>query len=357
MKKIVKAGFFTALLTLVFCGCGSSKSAKEATTEESMPDEIIVEYSKGLNEEGQFDGYESSDLVSLCDYKNIQIPKDEVEPGDEEIEEEIANLLNNYSVREGKVEDGDTVSINYVGTIDGEEFEGGSASNVSLIIGSHSFIDDFEEQIIDHEPGETFDVTVTFPEDYQTEEIAGKEAVFSVTVNYIVPELTDDFVAENFSEGNGISTVKEFRKKVKETLRTSKKNTYVWEYLLTNSKFETIPEDILEARLDVSVNIVRKQYRDYMGYDDEQTLKAAGVTSMNELRELYQSDTENNIKNILIAGAIADECKLSVDEESLVKFLGEDYNSYYDVYGKPYVHAQVLISVVSDYILDLSTVK
>ncbi len=356
MKKLMKSGIVAGLLVLSMCGCGTSKNSQEATTENPLK-EIVVDYSKGLNEKGQFEGYKASDIVTLCDYKNIQIPKAEVEPGDQEIEDEITKLLNNYGVREGKVKDGDTVNINYVGTIDGKQFEGGSASNASLTIGTNTFIDNFEDQIIGHTPGETFDVKVTFPEDYQSKDYAGKDADFSVTLNYIVPKLTDKFVAENFSEGSGISTVKEFRKKVKETIRKSKMNNYVWDYFLTNCKFKDIPEDILEARLDVSVDIVRKQYRDYMGYSDKQILEAAGVKSMKKLRKQYQADTEKNIKNILIAGAIAKECKLSVSEKSLKKFLGDDYNSYYEVYGKPYVHAQVLISLVSDYVLDHCKVK
>jgi len=119
-----------------------------------------------------------------------------------ELRSQAQVLIHNIQVnmaseeKEGAVENGDIVNINFVGTIDGVEFEGGTAENVPLEIGSNSFIPGFEEQLIGHNKGDSFDINVTFPEDYFATEFAGKDAVFHVTINNIllVPELNDAFV-------------------------------------------------------------------------------------------------------------------------------------------------------------------
>lgn len=350
MKKLWKTGVAILAATLLLAGCGNSKQAAEATTE-AKADEITIEYSKGLTEDGKVDGINAQDVVTLCDYKKIEIKKADVAPADGEVDEQINNLLQNYGEYEGEVKDGDKVNINYSGSIDGEKFNGGTASDQMLVIGSKTFIDNFEEQIIGHTPGDTFDVNVTFPKDYHAEELAGKEAVFSVTLNYIVPELSDEFVAKNFSETNGVSTIKELKNAIKENIIASNKNTYVWNYMMENCKVEEIPEDILNARLDVSLDLLRKQYHDYMGYDDEQILGMYGFESIDQLRDQLKGDTEDSIKAILIATAISEKEKIEVDDATIDKTLGQAYaDSYYEMYGKGYVHSEVLRMLVSDYL-------
>ena len=357
MNRLCKLGLLGLTAVFFLTACNSSKQEEEATTE-AKSDEIVIDYSAGLTKEGILDGITASELVTVCEYKNIEIPKDEVDPSDDDVEDQIENLLTNYGEYEGQAEEKDTVNIDYVGKIDGEEFSGGTASGQSLEIGSHTFIDSFEEQIIGHEPGETFDVEVTFPSDYASEEVAGKDAVFQVTLNYIVPELTDDFVAENFSESNGISTVKELKKAIKENLRTSNENTYLWDYLLTNSTFHEIPEDVMESRLEVSLNILRKQYHDYMGYDDEQIMNMYDCESMEEVKENLRSDTEKSVKYYILSAVISEKENLKVDDTALEHYLGEEnVSAYNEAYGEPYVNAQVLISVVSDFLIENATLK
>lgn len=352
MNKLWKAGMLLATAALLMTGCSKSNDSQEATTE-AKNDEIIIDYSAGLTEEGILEGITASDLVEVCDYKNIEIKKEDVDPSDEDIEEQIDNLLTNYGEYEGKAEDKDTVNIDYVGTIDGEEFSGGSASGQNLEIGSHTFVDKFEEQIIGHQPGETFDVEVTFPDDYASEEVAGKNVVFSVTLNYIVPELSDKFVEANFSETNGISTVDEFKKAIKENLRVSNENDYLWDYLLTNSTFQELPDDVMECRLKVSLDILRKQYKDYMGYGDEQIMNMYDCESMDDVKENLRENTETSVKTYILSACISEKENITVDEEALKKYLGEEnVDTYIEAYGKPYVNAQVLISKVSDYLLE-----
>src|SRR5699024_5658349 len=125
------------------------------------------------------------------------------------------NILVSYAettqVTDRAAADGDTVNIDFAGSIDGVAFDGGTAESYSITLGSGRFIDNFEEQIVGHMPGESFDVVVTFPEDYQSAELAGKEAVFATTLNYVeqttLPELTDAWVQEHLNQALGLTSV------------------------------------------------------------------------------------------------------------------------------------------------------
>ena len=154
----------------------------------------------------------ATDYVTLPDdYADITISADLGQVSDDDINDYIdSNVLSNFAttneVKDRAAADGDTVNIDYVGRIDGVAFDGGDTkgSGADLTLGSGTYIDNFEDQIVGHTPGETFDVTVTFPEDYGNENLNGKEAVFETTLNYIkesvTPELTDDWVKENLGE-------------------------------------------------------------------------------------------------------------------------------------------------------------
>ena len=174
----------------------------------------------GLTADGRIDGVDVLSLVTLANYENISVPADEVSATEEEVDNTINATLTSHRELSTdaalEIADGDTVNIDFVGTVDGVEFEGGNSggSGYDLTIGSGSFIDNFEEQLIGHKPGEEVTVNVTFPEGY-SDELGGKEASFAVTVNGIMvtPELTDAFVVENFAEV-GVSTAAVYRAKV-----------------------------------------------------------------------------------------------------------------------------------------------
>ena len=160
--------------------------------------------------------------VTLGDYKSLEYKPEEVTVDEKEIDDQIADLLNRKADLElkedGEVEDGDTTVIDFEGFLDGTAFEGGKGDNYDLVIGSHSFIPGFEEQLIGMKSEETKDITVTFPEDYHAEDLKGKEAVFKVTVHEIkkkvLPELNDEFVAEQKIEN--VNTVEELRNRSEE---------------------------------------------------------------------------------------------------------------------------------------------
>ena len=209
MRKFVAIAFAVVLSVGMLTGCSNSKKAAEATTEVK---EETVDYGKGFNENGTLEGVKAADYVTVCDYSALKISKKDVEVSESDVQSQIDSILANYSqVTDRKVKKGDTVNIDYKGTVDGKQFDGGTASAQSLKIGSGTFIDGFEDQLIGKTPGETVEVKVTFPKDYQGKEVAGKDAVFETKINYIeeTPKLTDQFVKENlylrprFSPGYG----------------------------------------------------------------------------------------------------------------------------------------------------------
>jgi trigger factor len=168
---------------------------------------VDTDYSAQLDDNGKIKGIKAADYVSIPDYNNITADLSEIEYSDESVEKDIDTLLNNKKYLDSSADliaaNGDKVNIDYKGSVDGVEFDGGTAEGADLELGSKSFIDDFEQQIEGHKPGDEFNVEVTFPEDYTNDPgLAGKDAVFAVKLNgiYVKPEFNDAFVQENLSE-------------------------------------------------------------------------------------------------------------------------------------------------------------
>ena len=182
MKKQIGAVVLAGVMMLSLTGCGSNEKAKK--------------YSK---------------YVELGDYKGIEYTMDVAEVTDDQVNQQIDSFLDGLAeteeVTDRAVEDGDTVNIDFTGTKDGEEFEGGSSEGYDLVIGSGSFIDGFEDGLIGHEIGDEVSLDLTFPEEYpQNEDLAGQDVNFKVTINSIsvknTPELTDKVVADNTDYDN-----------------------------------------------------------------------------------------------------------------------------------------------------------
>ena len=200
--KIVGYTIAAAILLVIVFAIGKQIYLSAIRTTSS------TDYSEGLTADGKINGVDAASVLNLVDFENISVPADEVKATAEEVDKEIESVLEQHkelSTDESlTIADGDVVNIDYVGTIDGVEFEGGNSNGAGydLTIGSGSFIDDFEQQLIGHKPGEEITVEATFPEDYGDEAVDGKDAIFAVTIHGIqkTPELTDTFVAENLAE-------------------------------------------------------------------------------------------------------------------------------------------------------------
>lgn len=357
-KKILKALSIVLCTFLLFsmAGCGNSEK------KSSNPN-----FSVDLTEEGLLDGIDPSDYVKVADYSSVVIPKSETEVSDEDVQSEIDSVLSDHTeksqIKDRAVQDGDTVNIDYVGRIDGVEFENGSTNGkgTDVTIGETQYIDDFLEQLIGHTPGETFDVNVTFPDDYGDEAVNGKDAVFETTINYISeekqPELTDEFVAETLQKDYDATTVDEFRASVRTDLENSKKEKYMWTYILDNSEFSSLPEDLVQDQIDLRYEVTQAQMKNY-GYSMDQVLSSQGFEDVDALKESFRSDCEKLVKEYLAFQVIFEDQKLEVKDDDVKEFFGkDDISQYVDYYGKGYVNRLALNSKVLQYLVGKATVE
>ena len=196
--------------------------------------------------------------ITLGEYKGIEVEKKTAEVTDEEVDTEISRVRENNSrmitVDDRATQEGDTVIINFDGYVDGEQFEGGKAEDYSLVLGSHTFIDNFEEQLIGKNAGDSVEVHVTFPDMYQAEELRGKDAVFYVEINDIkvkeLPDIDDEF-AQDVSDFDTLEEYKEDLKKKllenKEAALEREKEEEVIGAIIENSQME-IPDPMVDAQ-------------------------------------------------------------------------------------------------------------
>ncbi len=263
--------------------------------------------------------------VELGQYKGIEIERVEYDVTDEDVEEHIEQAREQnarlISVEDRPVKEGDYVTIDYKGTIDGEEFEGGSAENASLEIGSNTFIPGFEEQIVDMNIGEEKDIKVTFPDDYHVEDFKGKEAVFSIKLNDIkekeLPELDDEF-AKDVSE---FDTLDEYRADVSEKLKElAQKNmkaemeNNLIQKIVDNANVD-IPDSMVDSEIDRNLTEFDFTLR-YQGLSLEQYLTFTG-TSIDDIRAQYKEQAYNTVKMRLVLEKICDVEGIEVEDDDL----------------------------------------
>lgn len=270
-----------------------------------------------------------TDNVKITQYKGVEI--DEVEKVSDITDEDVDAYI--QSVRESQaeiteitdraVEEGDTVNIDFVGKIDGEAFAGGSAEEYSLTIGSGVFIDGFEDSIIGHKAGETFDWNGKFPDDYGNAEMAGKDVVFTITVNAItqedVPELNDEFV-KKVSEKS--KTVDEYKKEVKELLEKDAEDAYAysieaaaWEKVLENTEITKYPEKKTQEMKDNWITQYKSVAEAYGMEYDEYIQEQMGVDA-EEFEKQIETVVKEVLKEKMAVEAIADKEKIKLDDKT-----------------------------------------
>ena len=264
--------------------------------------------------------------VELGQYKGIEVERVEYTVTDEDVKKEINNRLEaqarTVSV-DRPVQEGDSTVIDFAGFLGDEQFEGGTAENYTLKIGSHTFIPGFEEQMVGMNKGEQRDIKVTFPTDYQAEHLAGKEAIFKVTVHEInfeeIPELDDDFVQDT-SEFN---TVAEFEANIREELEKRAKENSKFAYenaavqkAVDNAKVE-IHKGIIEEEVDMQIKRFEQQLSMY-GTSLKDYIDYAGIT-MEDIRNDYRKGAEANLKAQYVIGAIVDEEKIEPTEANYIE--------------------------------------
>jgi len=263
--------------------------------------------------------------VTLGEYMNLGIEKKTAEVSDEEVEQELQKTREQNSrtitVEDRPAEMGDIAVIDYEGFCEGKAFDGGKAENHELELGSHSFIDTFEDQIAGKNIGDEFDVNVTFPEEYHAENLAGKPAVFKVKLLGIkkkeLPELDDEF-AEEVSD---FDTLAEYREDVKKKLAEKKQADLDKEYRdeVLKKAVENAEMDIPEAMIkDQARQLVNEQAQRFqqMGLSMQDYMKYTGST-VEMLQEQMKDQAELRIKNSLVLAAIAKKENIEVSEDDV----------------------------------------
>ena len=271
-------------------------------------------------------------------YKGIEVTKPSTEVTEELIDKEIESVRDRNSrmvtVEDRPAEMGDTTVIDFEGFVDGVAFEGGKAEKFSLSLGSGNFIPGFEEQVVGHSTGEEFTITVTFPEDYQAEELKGKEAEFKIVLHEIktkeLPEVDDEFV-KDVSEKE---TVAEYREELRETIakrladeaekdidnQISEKLVELAQGDIPEAMYERQVDEMIrdfEARLrSQGLNVGLNDYLQYMGMD------------MDSLRNVYRADAEKIVKRKLVLEAIAKKENIEVTDEDVEKEYADIAETY-----------------------------
>lgn len=261
--------------------------------------------------------------VTLGDYKGIEVEKSDVAVSDEEVEAEISrereNNARTITVEDRAVVDGDIVNIDFEGFTDGEAFEGGKGEGYDLTIGSHSFIDTFEEQLVGKNIGDDVEVNVTFPEEYHAPDLAGKPALFKVKINGIqtkeLPELDDDF-AQDVSE---FDTMDEYKADVKTKLEEKKKaeaegakEDAVIAKIVENATME-IPDAMLDTQVRHMVNDFAQRLQ-MQGLSFEQYMQFTGATP-EQLLEQMRPQAQERIESRLVLEAVVAAEKIEATEE------------------------------------------
>ncbi len=267
--------------------------------------------------------FDTEPVPVLGEYRGVEAVKPRVEISDEDVEKEFERVRERNSrlvpIEDRAAENDDTANIDFEGFLDGEAFEGGSGKEYDLVLGSGSFIPGFEEQIVGHMPGEEFDVLVTFPEDYNQEDLAGQDAVFKVKLNSLkhkeLPEADDDF-AMDVSE---FDTLAEYKNSIREELTkdaedraTKTFENNVIRKVADNAEIE-IPHSMVHSEMEQILNYQRQQMRQ-QGIELEQYLQFVGQSVEQYTHSLHEP-AEDQLKVQLVLKAVAQAEGLTLTDE------------------------------------------
>ncbi len=286
---------------------GTTEAAEEAT--EAASDELV--------ELGERPAYTATDYVTVGEYKGLNIVVEPKDVSDADVESSVNAEIQAKELyeTEGTVEDGDLVNIDYEGKKDGVAFAGGTAQGADLKIGSDSFIDGFEDGLIGVKVGETVDLDLTFPEDYPSEDLAGQAVVFTVTVNYIVPELTDDLAAVLSEEA--YVTADSYRESVRETLASEDQRFQVYNEIMTQVYNTCTVNDYPQELVDFAMASIKNSYiqaAQESGMSLSDLVAAYGMTE-EQFDEVLLQNIKGSLQQELILKAIAETEGITVSDE------------------------------------------
>lgn len=379
MKKRAIMISMLLVMALSVTGC-SQKTAtkdKDTKTEETAKTDDAKETESDNTEDTSEDtpttaelmaGIDVEKCVTLGDYKGVTVEKTIQSVTDEDVQNEIDNALANYPVEvDQAAKEGDTVNIDYVGKIDGEEFDGGSDQGADLKLGSGKFIDGFEDGLIGARKGETRTLNLTFPEDY-TQDLAGKAVEFTVTVNAVkepLSEPTDQWVADNIEGYDNIADYKAgIRSEQEENNEQTAENQVryaAWTQVIDNCTINEYPETLVEVGKKLYEQQV-ETYAKYAGMELDAYIESSGLT-----QEEYQSNMEEYGKNVaaqaLVCQAICDKEGFAIGDDDYQKALQDMLTEYgctedelIQTYGQDNVEQSIMLNRVSNLILENANV-
>lgn len=370
MKKKV----YLMILTVCIAFAGTACGTKEKAAEETKISEEKAEEKEDTKKSG-----EGTRLVSVKDidkyitigqYKGLSLEKVVETITDTEVEGSISQdlAMTKEEVKDGVVEEGDTVVVNYVGTENGKEFNGGSAENQEITIGSGGYIPGFEDGILGMKKGETKDVPLTFPEDYIEPSMAGKDVVFKITLQSFkrAPELNDDWVAKN----TDLKTVEEYKEDKKKFLQKSAEQMAesilyqnAWNQVYEASEVKEYPEkDVEEAYAEFETQI--KSYAKQGGMELEDYLESQQV-SKEAFETQCQEYAEARVKqNLILQGimdaegmTLEDKESLAVQDELIQNYGVKDLAALVDTYGQTSVDTTIGLIRVERFIAENANIE
>lgn len=319
-----------------------------------------------------YDDYDLSEYLKVGEYKGLEVASYVISVTDDEIQAQIDQQLEaaieTKEIGEGeKIKSGDTANIDYVGKKDGKEFDGGSAEGYDLVIGSGSFIDGFEDGLIGKTVGEKVDLDLTFPENYSSEELAGQDVVFTVTINSAtrdtVPEYDLDFVKSN----TDYDSIDEFEKAIEKDIYNSKEDegiynqqTELWSQVLDNTEVKKYPDRELQHYIKFNSDQMDDMAEAY-GMTREELLASYEFDDEDEFKAVNEDSSKLRVKQEMVIEYIADTEKLEYTQEEKNKMIEDFEAAGYDDKTietqtgrtmEEYVHIELLYQKVLDFLLE-----
>ena len=379
MKKKAVVAMLIMCMAVSAAACGKSSDTEKTTTEttdtkdseDSEKDSTDTDTKEAASSEGKrlVSVKDVSKYVTIGEYKGLELTRTSQSVTDDDVQAEINYNLedNGTEVKDGTVENGDTVTINFTGTIDGKEFDGGSAEDYELVVGDGEMIDGFEDGIVGMKSGETKELDLTFPDDYYEESVAGKAVVFKVTLQKFTrpAELTDEWVAENTE----YKTVDEYRAAVKTQLEDTAVQTAdyelysdAWNEVQAASEIKDYPKEDVDAAKKSYPELNEKYVKD-AGMEMADFLKSQGMSEEDYESECQQY-AESKVEQNLIVQGIMDAEGLSIDDEETQKLkddLIEEYgfasiDEMIETYGEQEVNESLALLRVERFIVDNANV-
>lgn len=379
MKKKAVVAMLIMCMAVSAAACGKSSDTEKTTTETTdTKDSEDSEKDSTDTDTKETDSSGENRLVSVKDvskyvtigeYKGLELTRTSQSVTDDDVQAEINYNLedNGTEVKDGTVENGDTVTINFTGTIDGKEFDGGSAEDYELVVGDGEMIDGFEDGIVGMKSGETKELDLTFPDDYYEESVAGKAVVFKVTLQKFTrpAELTDEWVAENTE----YKTVDEYRAAVKTQLEDTAVQTAdyelysdAWNEVQAASEIKDYPKEDVDAAKKSYQELNEKYVKD-AGMEMADFLKSQGMSEEDYESECQQY-AESKVEQNLIVQGIMDAEGLSIDDEETQKLKDDLIKEYgfasidemIETYGEQEVNESLALLRVERFIVDNANV-